>query len=229
MLAPFLFSLYIDDILSDCARSGYGEILLYADDILIITRSVTGLQYILKLVEDELTWLDLRLNCAKSVCIRIGIRFDYLFPVITTDDGIVLHWVSCLRYLGSHFLSGRRFASSFDANKRAFCRAVNNIIGKIGNASQREDVLLHLIKFKCLPILLYSTECVNANKRSLASLDFCVVKFLMKIFKTSNRLLANDCIHYLGFSLPSDLVARRVELFMLKLKSCSNALVNQYL
>ena len=150
-----------------------------------------------------------------------------MIPVITTADGSALRWVSCLRYLGCHFVSGRQFSVSFDLSKRSFCRAVNGIIGKIGK-STHEDVVLHLIKFKCLPMLLYATECCNVNKRSLASLDFCVVKFVMKIFKSTNRLLIDECMNNFGFSLPSKLIVARLERFMLKIKSCTNSLVVRY-
>ena len=137
----------------------------------------------MNVIEIELTWLDLRLNGTKPECIRIGPRYNSPLPSVCISDGSALRWVSCLRYLGSNFLSGRRFECSLDANKRKFCRAVNCVIGKISSFSH-EDVILHLIKFKRLPILLYSTECTNISKRMLSSLDFCVMKFIMKIFKT---------------------------------------------
>jgi hypothetical protein len=61
------------------------------------------------------------------------------------------------------------------------------------------------------------TKCSVINKRTLDSLDFYVIRFTMKIFKTSNRLLASDCVNYVGFSLPIDLVTRRVDRFMQQL------------
>ena len=48
------------------------SILLYADDILLVAPSVTALQQLLLLCEQELMWLDMSLNVKKSVCIRIG-------------------------------------------------------------------------------------------------------------------------------------------------------------
>ena len=226
VLAPILFSVYVNDILRDTAGLRYGEIIMYADDILIIVRSVSGLQYVLNIIETELSRLDLRLNGAKSECLRIGARYNSPLPSIVISDGSVLRWVSCLRYLGSYFLSGRRFECSLDVSKRAFSRAVNSILCKI--AMSNEDVILHLIKFKCMPILLYSTECTNISKRMLSSLDFCVMKFLMKIFKTTNRPLIDDCLSYFGFTLPSVLIARRVARFTFKIKSCANLLVKRF-
>jgi hypothetical protein len=158
---------------------------------------------------------------------RVGPRFDHACLAINSADGNSLKWVKSVRYLGICLVSSRRYKFSLDSNKRQFSRAVNSIVGKIG-LSSNEDVILQLIKFKCLPILLYATECLDISKRTLYSLDFCVIRFMMKFFKTSNRILVSDCLNYFGFSLPSDLVTRRVNRFTQKLKVCANDLVAHY-
>jgi len=50
------------------------SILQYADDILLIAPSVTSLQQLLNICEQELEWLDMSVNAKKSKCIRIGPR-----------------------------------------------------------------------------------------------------------------------------------------------------------
>ena len=58
----------------------------------------------------------------------------------------------------------------------------NAIFGKIGrNAS--EEVILELIRSKCIPILIYGLECFALTKSYLKSLDFAVNRFLMKLFR----------------------------------------------
>ena len=48
-----------------------------------------------------------------------------------------------------------------------------------------EEVVLELVKCKCLPILLYGLECCPLNKSDVQSLDFAVsTRFLMKLFKS---------------------------------------------
>ena len=72
-----------------------------------------------------------------------------------------------------------------------FFRATNAIFGKIGRVAS-EEVVLELVKYKCLPILLYSLECCPLNKSDVKSLDFAVTRFLMKLFKSVNLdLLTN--------------------------------------
>ena len=51
-----------------------------------------------------------------------------------------------------------------------------------------EDILVQLLKLKCMPILLHAVE-VNlsiADRRDLQSLDFTVNRFCMKFLRTSD-------------------------------------------
>jgi len=85
----------------------------------------------------------------------------------------------------------RSLKCSLDEAKRGFVRATNAIFGKIGRVAS-EEVVLELVKYKCLPILLYSLECCPLNKSDVKSLDFAVTRFLMKLFKSVNLdLLTN--------------------------------------
>jgi Reverse transcriptase (RNA-dependent DNA polymerase) len=65
--APLLFSSYVNDISSACNQSYLGEIFLYADDILILARSLMGLQKLFDFVQAEFSWLDLRVKYDKLV------------------------------------------------------------------------------------------------------------------------------------------------------------------
>ena len=61
VLSPFLFAIYLDDLI-DFRRSNYFNfVILYAGDI-ILTRSVCELQRMLTACEHELSWLDLSIN-----------------------------------------------------------------------------------------------------------------------------------------------------------------------
>ena len=46
-------------------------VFLYADDILLLAPSLSCLQQLLYICEDELQWLDLTINARKSACIKV--------------------------------------------------------------------------------------------------------------------------------------------------------------
>jgi len=50
-------------------------------------------------------------------------------------------------------------------------------------------------------------------KSDVNSLDFAVTRFLMKLFKTVNNDVIQDCCNFFKFSLPSDLLANRYATF----------------
>ena len=52
--------------------------------------------------------------------------------------------------------------------------SINAIFGKVGRIAS-EEVILHLVKTKCLSILLYGLECYPLNKADTRSLDFAYV------------------------------------------------------
>jgi len=53
------------------------SVLLYADDILLIAPSVSSVNKLLHICEQELTLLDMAINAKKSACVRIGARFRH--------------------------------------------------------------------------------------------------------------------------------------------------------
>ena len=130
---------------------------MYADDILILAPSVTALQCLLTLVETELHILGMSLNVTKSVCMRIGPHCQDHCSNIVTITGRELEWVQEIRYLGVFFASSSKFKCVYANAKKSFYRSFNAVFGRIGRAAS-EEVILSLVKSKCLPILLYGVD-----------------------------------------------------------------------
>ena len=75
------YLLFFDDIVKQLQSVNMGcyvfyvctSIILYADDILLLAPSISGLQKLLSLCDEELHFLDMQINDKMSVCIRFGI------------------------------------------------------------------------------------------------------------------------------------------------------------
>jgi len=109
------------------------------------------------------------------------------------------------------FCKSPTFKCSLDHAKRSLYRAVNGIFRRIGSTAS-EEVILELIKSKCLPILICGLEVCLLNKTNLRSLDFYTSlftkqisqnnktneyfsanRFFMKLFNTSDIQTVTEC------------------------------------
>jgi len=139
------------------------------------------------------------INYKKSCCLRIRARCDVSCANITSLNGHVLPWTNAIRYLGIHSVQSRTFKCSIDEAKRSFYTAANAIFGKIGRFAS-EEVTLHLLKTKCVPVILYGVEALPLNKSQISSLDFVINRFFMKLFNTNNIEIVKYCQQEFCFS-----------------------------
>src|SRR6266568_1772865 len=83
VLSPALFSVCVDDMLSQLNASGFGccikqqsfNACMFADDIILLTISMSDLQQLLYICYDELALLGMEINAAKSSFVRVGDRW----------------------------------------------------------------------------------------------------------------------------------------------------------
>ena len=121
VLSPFLFAVYLDDIWVNRQIIPSYYIIIYADDILLISSSICELQRIFDICESELMWLDMVISVKKSCCMRVGPRNDYTASNIATCDGHKLPWSNEIRYLGTYIgytVQSRQFVCSLDRAKK---------------------------------------------------------------------------------------------------------------
>jgi hypothetical protein len=136
---------------------------------------------------------------------RIGKRFNCPCADIISRAGVVIPWVNEIRYLSVYLVATCKFKCSFYYAKGAFCRAVNTLFGIIEPHSN-ENIIIHFMKLKCMPLPLYGTEAFPLTKINVQLLDFTVMRFVIKIFKSNKRDFLLSCIGYFNFSLPSHLI-----------------------
>ena len=90
----------------------------------------------------------------------------------------------------------------------SFYRAFNAVYGRIGRSGS-EDIILQLIRFKCMPCLLYALEACPVNKTQLRSLQFTLNRVLMKVFRTTSMDVIAECRYWFGLLEMETLIAKR--------------------
>src|ERR1044072_7780183 len=122
ILSPALFLVYVDDMLIKLTKLGCKismqsvGALMYADDLLLLSPSISQLQVMLTVCESELALLDLKLNTDKSVCLRLGHRFNKDCCTVQSQTGPIPR-VKEARCLGVYITAGTKFACNFDCAK----------------------------------------------------------------------------------------------------------------
>jgi len=165
-------AVFIDSVVQRVQASGIGyyvkficvSIILYADDILLLAPSVTALQQLLHVCEIELACLDMAINVVKSACMRIGSRHNVKCMNISTVHSHEILWCDKIKYLGIDLAAARVFRCSYDNTKRKFYRVFNAIFGEIGRIAS-EEVIIQLLKTKCLPVLYGLDVCLISRCR----------------------------------------------------------------
>ena len=92
-----------------------------------------------------------------------------------------------------HITAGHKFCCSLSNAKISFYRAFNYIFGKVGRVAH-ENVVIELLKAKCLPNLYYGLEACPINKSQIMSLNFVLNSAFRKIFVIKSQDVANECI-----------------------------------
>jgi hypothetical protein len=196
---------------------------MYADDLILLSPSVTVLQKLFQIAEEELLAIEMSINPIKSSCIRFGPRYDVVCAEITAHDGSKIPWVFSCHYLGIEMFSSRSFKCVFDIAKKSFFKSFNAIFGKIGRFTSA-DTIIHLLKTKCLPVLLYGLNACPVNVSDIKSLDFAIFRTLAKIFETFSQDIIYECRMVFNIPVAADILIVQKAKFLRRYTASENHL-----
>ena len=112
VISPLFFTLYVDELIAKLQKSGYGckigtkyyGIIIYADDIFLLSPSFYGLQKMLDICNSFSNERGLYFNAKKTKCILFHVKHASVVQDITITLGDeILKWYSDVVHLGHHF------------------------------------------------------------------------------------------------------------------------------
>ena len=208
VLSPLLFNIYVDDLISQLTISNLGcyigcnffGCIMYADDIILLSASVTGLQSMLDICYDYGRNHYLIFNSKKSVCCAFG-SCSAIDNMKIGDVSIA--WVRSFKYLGITFNSDSKHSIDIEIIKRKFYAACNSVLSHCkGN---NELVKLHLVKSYCLPLLTYCLGAIQVPQYKVRELGVCWNDCFRKIFRFQRWESVKELQWYLN-ELPFDYI-----------------------
>lgn len=231
VLSPLLFAVYVNDMLCKLRKMGcsykwlhFGAIM-YADDLVLLAPSVYELQCMIRVCQEQLKLLDLRLNFKKSKALRIGKRYKHKAAQLQLN-GEKIPWGTEAKYLGMVIQSAARFKCSFDQAKVKFYRGANAILSKLSNKSN-VTLTLYLVSTIALPTLTYGIECLSLNKTEIKSLDYPWYKCFCRVFQTFDACIIQLCQAILGYKSIKEMYENRCQMFLEKIKIYGNFMLRE--
>ena len=106
-----------------CAGTGceignkFVDIIMYADDILLLSPTVFGLQILLNKCSELFNSKQLEFNLSKSKCITIGPASSLNIKPLLLQGGTI-SWENNFKYLGVNFLADKKLTVDTDIIKR---------------------------------------------------------------------------------------------------------------
>ena len=83
---------------------------MYADDLILISATVNGLQTMLNCCYNVSVNLPVKFNCAKSSCLAIGKGHTFNISNMQLGNDSI-SWSSSFKYLGVSFIAEKNFRS----------------------------------------------------------------------------------------------------------------------
>ena len=218
VLSPILFSIYVNEMLLKLNNYGcnvkglcFGS-FMYADDLVLISSSLSELQAMIYLCCTQLESIDLFLNETKSSCMRIGKRWHIKCQPLQTNSGII-QWSSSVNYLGVTITSGSKFTISLEKPKSKFYSSFNAIYSQLGKINN-PIVSLNLISSISLPSLLYGVEAMPLNKTIINALEHPWNKAFMRIFGVFDKACVRECQIVTGLGSVNEIIIARKANFL---------------
>ena len=162
------------------------NVIAYADDIVIMSPSLMGLQRLLNICNDFASNLKLKFNPSKSVCMKFQKTIQNCFDYTVKIGGENIEFVEEVKYLG--FLMNSQLSNKFDIlrERNRFYNTFNTILRKFYFVNT--NIFLFLFKTYCLQFCGASLWCgVSGSKTVLKQFSVGFHKAIKKILKVPWR------------------------------------------
>ena len=226
VLSPTLFSLYINGLLEELQKSGYGcrvgdaytGCVSYADDLKLLSPTLHGLRQMVKICEKYANNYFIKFNGPKCKLLVYRRNSDNFLPKVQIG-GEYVETVQSLVYLGHH-LNGNRNNSSTEGIAIDFNRKVNSFLGDFGKLSS-------LLKNK-----LFATYCTSfygshlCDMHSLDRFDILWRKAIRRIWGLPPRAHSSLLYYICGLLPPKIMFFIRFIKFFTNALGSENTVVN---
>jgi hypothetical protein len=227
-LSPKLFAIFIENLITKIELTKMGssigsmkiDILLYADDIVLISNSEAELQRMLIEVQEYGQTWEIKFNPSKTMymafgLIRIDGRGDTSMKLSLNNTEIIK--VNEFKYLGIYITSD--FGSKVHVNKKrlAMLISLNKLKKSVLKCSKSVSMKIQIYKTFCRPILYYGTEVLNLTQKQQNDIQTTESNALKDMFGIRRKKHSTLLLKATGLERATDRLILNRLLFYLRL------------
>ena len=141
---------------------------MYADDLVILLASLSGLKVMLMNWLHTCNQLSLSLNANKSCSVYFGPRYNAdVDDLMLNNDKIT--WKSSFKYLGIHFVNRKSISGNIEPVRHNFFMSCSNILSHSSDLCNLVQLQLHK-SYVCLHLLMLQRQ-IKLSETQIASLN----------------------------------------------------------
>ena len=210
LASPILFSIFINELATEVENSNLrgvqlfpdlAEILLlmFGDDLALISDSVIGLQRLLNLLHNFCIVRDLVVNTVKTKVVVFKNGGILSKNEVWSYAGEILETVSCFTYLGLNFTRQLSLTQMADDQAIKGKRVLVSLLTKLYHYGQLpKEVFFKMFDSKISPVLLYGSELwgVDSQKAIERVHVYACKRYMCVKLNASNDAVLGDCGRY---------------------------------
>ena len=216
VLSPTLFNIFLNDLLCELKEAQYGlrvfntfvNSTAYADDVTLLSSTVTGLQNLINICQSYATKFRFRFGFAKSKCLIIGKGVIHNEPRwMLGNNKITVE--SAIDILGVTFESNHSY-NAHTESRLACCRRRIYGLTSVGMCypGLSSDVKAYLWKVIGAPTLTYGMESVNLTSKNIKLLKSGHGTIMKRVMGFSKRSRTQPLLQALSVLPVTDVIAK---------------------
>lgn len=230
-LSPDLFKIFINDLPDVFDDSCYGvdvgsyhlSCLLYADDVILVSKTAPGLQRCINKLEEYCDQWCLEVNLDKSKVLI----FNKSGKLLNTDFVYKGKNLECVReytYLGVTFCISGAFSTAASELYKKALKGIFKLKSIFGNCYPNVSTALHIFDHTIKPILTYGSEIWGSFNKNVKRSDNTIDKLYANL--PGEKLQLKFCKYILGVHTKASNLATMGELgrFPIYIDICENVI-----
>ncbi len=212
LTSPFLFNLFYLDLVNDISEMTGGikivktsyNIFVYADDLLLTSTTVTGLQRMINYVNNYIVEHGLSFNATKTKCITLGKCYLENTPELTLNTS-TLTMYNEIDYLGAILSNDHKLHPE---KRTKACRPGFYGLQNAGLCDKgvKPETASRMWKVALQPVLLYGCQAVNLTKTSILNMDKLQAKLVKSSLGLSKYMRTTPLLGAMGIAKVSTMI-----------------------